>query len=265
MVPDAPGEAAHEHGRFRDAQCAAQRGQHREERDRLPQRHARHDGDPGDGQEGSRDCRQVQTFLALDHGQQQRHQRHQREQGLGESSVQPDERVVGEGEGGAEVEQAVEERTGQGPSARGLQVEHGHGRPKEGCGEREPQAGAPQRRKLAVAEPDTDGIAAASTAAVTKAASATRSRSAVMAERYAGPGRVDHGGLGRAGLRFCPQFGDLPTRLVSSWTGLTHRPRLMPSPPGARRGRQHRPCHLRAIPSTPPPVRHGHPRTRTVL
>jgi hypothetical protein len=31
--------------------------------------------------------------------------------------------------------------------------------------------------------------------------------------------------------------------------------------PAVRRGRPHRPCHLRAIPNTTPPVRHGPPRT----
>jgi hypothetical protein len=38
-------------------------------------------------------------------------------------------------------------------------------------------------------------------------------------------------------------------------------PELVPSPPGRSRGCSHRPCHLRAIPSTTPPVHHGQPRT----
>ena len=36
---------------------------------------------------------------------------------------------------------------------------------------------------------------------------------------------------------------------------------LLPPRPGARRGRPHRPCRLRAIPSMTPPVRHSQPRT----
>jgi hypothetical protein len=54
----------------------------------------------------------------------------------------------------------------------------------------------------------------------------------------------------------CAAFGVLPTRQVSSWSGLTHRPSGHRS-----RGRSHRSCHLRAIPSTTPAVRNGQPRT----
>jgi hypothetical protein len=43
--------------------------------------------------------------------------------------------------------------------------------------------------------------------------------------------------------------------LVSPWTGLAHRPSWCHRRPGTTQGHPHRPCHLRAIPSTTPPVR----------
>ena len=48
-------------------------------------------------------------------------------------------------------------------------------------------------------------------------------------------------------------FGGLPTMLlVSPWTGLAHRPSWCHRRPGTTQGHPHRPCHLRAIPSTTP-------------
>jgi GNAT superfamily N-acetyltransferase len=38
-------------------------------------------------------------------------------------------------------------------------------------------------------------------------------------------------------------------------------PELVPPLSGGSQGRPHRPCHLRGIPSTTPPVHHGQPRT----
>src|SRR5947207_8589213 len=56
----------------------------------------------------------------------------------------------------------------------------------------------------------------------------------------------------------------LPTRIVfPGWASPSHE--LAPPPPGVSQRRTHRPCHLRAIPSTTPPVCHGQPRTLTVL
>jgi hypothetical protein len=74
--------------------------------------------------------------------------------------VQPDQGVVGKGEGGAEVQRAVQQRTGQGPPTRERQSQHRHDHQQQGGGQGEPEAGAPQGRKLAVAEPDGDPVAA---------------------------------------------------------------------------------------------------------
>jgi hypothetical protein len=60
----------------------------------------------------------------------------------------------------------------------------------------------------------------------------------------------------------CRAFlGTLANEVRVALDGPRPSPELVPSPPGRSRGRSHRPCHLRAIPSAMPPVPHGQPRT----
>jgi hypothetical protein len=126
----------------------------------APHRSLRDDGDPGQREQCADDRHGPQALLTLAHRQQQRRQRDQGQEGLAEPGMQPDQGVVGQGEGGAEVQGAVHQGTGQRPTMRKRQPPHGHDRQQQGGGQAEPETGTPQGGKLAVAEPDRDPIAA---------------------------------------------------------------------------------------------------------
>jgi hypothetical protein len=95
-----------------------------------------------------------------DHDRAERDEVTEREQRLAEPGVDPDERIVGEREGAAELEDAVEERAGQRSPARQRQPQQRQQRDEQRGRQREAQARTPQRLELAVAEPDPDRVAA---------------------------------------------------------------------------------------------------------
>jgi hypothetical protein len=57
--------------------------------------------------------------------------------------VQPDQGVVGQGEGGTEIQRVGQQRTGQRPPTRERQAQHRHDHQQQGCGQGEPEAGTP--------------------------------------------------------------------------------------------------------------------------
>lgn len=153
------GEASYEDERLRKADRATHHGQHRQ------QWHVRLEWSPGDhchareSEESSHQGRGTEALLPPEHREQERGKRHQRQQDLAETGVHPDEPVIDQPERAAEVQEAVEQRADQRPSTWERQPQHDHGAQEQRRGERESQAGAPQRRKLAVAEPDAHRVA----------------------------------------------------------------------------------------------------------
>src|SRR5215207_4151401 len=73
--------------------------------------------------------------------------------------MDPNERVVGKREGPSEVQCPIDDRAGKCLSSRNREPERRHDGEEQRRGEREAEAGSPQRRKLTVAEPDADAVA----------------------------------------------------------------------------------------------------------
>jgi hypothetical protein len=84
--------------------------------------------------------------LAPQHREYQRGERDESEDDLAEPCVHPNQRVVGECEGTAESEYAIQHCPGQRPASWNWQAQHRHDEQQQCRGERKSQAGSPQRR-----------------------------------------------------------------------------------------------------------------------
>jgi hypothetical protein len=153
-------EPAHEHGGLREAERAAECGEQRQGRYRGHERRSRHHHDSGERDERSHDRSRAEALLPLEDREQERRERYDREEDLSKAGVDVDEGLVREAERSTEVERAEDERAGHRPSAWEREPQRGHCRRQHGGREGEPEACAPERRELPVAEPDTNGVPA---------------------------------------------------------------------------------------------------------
>ncbi len=99
------------------------------------QRVVRDQADPHEPEESSEWGRGAEALLTLDHGEEQGREWYECEQRLAEPGMHLDECVIVEAERAAELDQAVEQQTGQCPSARERQLQRRHESHEQNCRE----------------------------------------------------------------------------------------------------------------------------------
>ena len=87
-------EASYQHQGLREADRAANHGEHRQQGHVLLQRRARNHRDARESEQGSHDRRGTEAFLSPEHREQERGQWHQCQQDLAESGMDLEEPVI---------------------------------------------------------------------------------------------------------------------------------------------------------------------------